>query len=714
MKRTSLKSLSVILLLVFIVSSLSVGSAIWNDYRDKIMENQKQQLLITSRILADGMEASLKEYYNSLVFLSNISGRADQDAIYGNFLTAKKHFETDIFWENDEGTLIKSFHGMRFMNPILITRMSDGGSIFQYEDEQGKRYLVMKKQLEDGAYLCMAIDEERYYQQLISQIHIGTNGYIMVKNSQGLILMHPEREQWGIQVIEGRKKLYPDLDYASLEKMVEQQCAGGEGILEYYSYWWGSEPLSRVKKITAYAPVELENDFWIISAVVDYDDFYAPIESGFREVSLLFVGTLSVLAFLALFVGKLLFDRQKNMKEIVSLRELNEKLEELHQGEEMLAHQQRLQVMGTMTGGIAHEFNNFLTPIMGYAELLMMELPEGSDEYDSAKEIYEASEKAKDVIRQIASLSRRNVETVYKNIEAARFVQRVIKMIESICPANVRLDYEIALGDEYILGNTTQINQVILNICVNAVHAIGKQEGYIFIAAECVERAALLKIPHLENTKLPEYWNRYVHITIEDNGCGMETDTLRQIFIPFYTTKKSGEGTGLGLALAEQIVTSHRGCIYAESEAGKGSRFHIFLPVMEAGERREEMGREESETLKMVIADDNVKILQMLVKNFSRLKNIQIYTCSEKNELYGLLETASPDVMVLDMGLSNGSSVEFCMSIQGKYPNMLKIIMVDYFTRDIVEAKQMKIIDGYLTKPVSDIAILETIRNCRD
>ena len=647
MKKTSLKSLSAISLLIFIVSSLSVGSAIWNDYRDKIMENQKQQLLITSRILADSMEASLKECYNSLVFLSSMSDRADKDAIYGNFLAAKKHFETDIFWENTDGALIKSFHGMRFINPILITRMSDGGSILQYEDEQGKRYLVMKKRLEDGTYLCMAIDEERYYQQLISQIHIGTNGYIMVKNSQGLILMHPEKEQWGIQVIEGRKKLYPDLDYTSLEKMVEQQCAGGEGILEYYSYWWGSEPLSRVKKITAYAPVEMENDFWIISAVVDYDDFYAPIESGFREVSLLFVGTLTALAFLALFVGKLLFDRQKNIKEIVSLRELNEKLEELHQGEEMLAHQQRLQVMGTMTGGIAHEFNNFLTPIMGHAELLMMELPEGSDEYDSAKEIYDASEKAKDMIRQIASLSRRNVETVYKNIEAARFCTRVVKMIESICPANIRLEREISLGDEYILGNTTQINQVILNICVNAVHAIGKQEGYILITAECVERAALLKIPQLENTKLPEYWNRYVHITIEDNGCGMEADTLRQIFIPFYTTKKSGEGTGLGLALAEQIVTSHRGCIYAESEAGKGSRFHVFLPVMEAGGSGEEIDREESETLKMVTADDNVKILQMLVKNFSRLKNIQIYTCSEKDELYRLLETVSPDVMVL-------------------------------------------------------------------
>lgn len=445
---------------------------------------------------------------------------------------------------------------------------------------------------------------------------------------------------------------------------------------------------------------------------MEYDDFCRPIEAGFRKVSLLFIGTLVALAILAVIVGKLLFDRKRDLEEIVSLRELNEKLEKIHQGEEMLAHQQRLQVMGTMTGGIAHEFNNFLTPIMGYAELLMMEAPEESDTFDSAREIYEASEKAKDVIRQIASLSRRNVETVYKSIEADKLCSRAVKMAESICPVQIHLEKEIDLDGLFILGNATQINQVILNICVNAVHAIGNQEGYIKIQAKCVDSGELLEIPELESARISREWKQYMRIRIADNGCGMDAETLRQIFIPFYTTKKAGEGTGLGLALAEQIVTSHRGYIFARSEAGKGTAFYIFLPVMEAGREKEVIHCGRREELKLVIADDNVKILQMLGKSFSKLKNLEIFTCREKKELHRLLETENPDVLVIDASIEDGSGVDFCMSVQGKYPDMLKLVMVDYFTKEIVEAKQKKVIDGYLTKPVSDTAILEAIRGC--
>lgn len=490
--------------------------------------------------------------------------------------------------------------------------------------------------------------------------------------------------------------------------MVKEQCSGNKGISEYYSYWWGSPVLSRVKKISAYAPVALGGDFWVISAVVDYDDFCMPIEEGFRKVSLLFIGALAAFLFLMFFAGKLLLEQQKAQEEIAQLKELNERLETIHQGEEMLAHQQRLQVMGTMTGGIAHEFNNFLTPIMGYAELLMMELDEDSDAYDSAREIYEASEKAKEVIRQIASLSRKNVETVYKGILAEKMCLRVLKMIESICPSNIHLLREIELHEEYILGNAAQLNQVILNLCVNAVHAIGKKEGQITFRVSTAAREELTKIPELEKQRISEDWKRFLHMEIKDNGCGMDADTLRRIFIPFFTTKKAGEGTGLGLALAEQIIISHKGYIFARSQPDKGSTFHIFLPVMESG-GKDVIQESQKKALKLVIGDENRKILQMLEKNFSRLE-LSVFTAGEKKELLRLLEEEIPQVLVLSEHIERGSGIDFCMSIQGKYPEMIKIIMADCVNREIAEAKQKRIIHGYVTKPVSATAILEAIR----
>ncbi|MCM1221423.1 MAG: ATP-binding protein [Lachnospiraceae bacterium] len=714
MTKKTIQPFLAISLLIFLAVILSVGGAIWYDYRDAIMENHKDQLLITSEILAENMEISMADYRDNLRFLSRLWEAGAGEEIYRSYLETKAGFEKDIFWEDTDGNLVGTIMGTKLRKPLLFTEINEEESIFQYEDSSGKKYLVLKRTLDPNMRFCLAIDEEQYYQQLISNIRIGTNGYIVVKNSQGQILMHPEEEQWGIHVIEGRRALYPDLDYSSLEDMVREQCNGSEGISEYFSYWWGSPSLTMVKKISAYAPVEIGGDFWVISSVVDYDDFCKPIEMGFQKVSLLFIGTLAGLGLLTILVGKLLFDRKRNLEEIVALRELNDKLEEIHQGEEMLAHQQRLQVMGTMTGGIAHEFNNFLTPIMGYAEILMMEFPEDSDAYDNAKEIYEASEKAKDVVRQIASLSRRNVETVYKAIDADKLCIRALKMAESICPAHIHLEKEIDLKGISILGNATQINQVILNICVNAVQAIGKKEGCIRIQADCVDREELAEIPELELARISDEWRRYVRIRIADNGCGMDAETLRQIFIPFFTTKKTGEGTGLGLALAEQIVISHRGYLYAESICGKGATFFVFIPVMEEGSGKEVIHRDRLEMLELVIADDNVKILQMLNKDFSRLKNLKIFTCREKKELHHLLETEKPDALVIDAGIEGGSGVDFCMSVQGRYPDMLKFVMVDCFTKDIVEAKQKKVIDGYLLKPVSDTAILEIIRNSRE
>lgn len=711
-EKRRVRLLVILQLSIFLIYLISTASRVWANYRETLVENQKEQMLLTAKILGENMGITLQEYRSNLDFLSGISGSEEEKReIYDRFVRTQDSFECNIFLEPEDGGQIQWLYRQDLKNPLFISRISQEESIWQYENEDGGKYLVFKKDVEAGS-LCMVVDEEKYYQKLISDIHIGTNGYVMIKNSAGRILMHPEPEQWGIMVIEGRREMYPDLDYTSLEEMIKEQSSGEAGLSEYYSYWWTNPELPRVKKISAYAPAEIGEDFWVISAVIDYDDFYDPIVEGMKKIGVIFACGLVIALGMIFCIVKLLNDQKKASREIVYLRELNALLEEVQQGEENIAHQQRLQIMGTMTGGIAHEFNNFLTPIMGHAELLMMELDEDSDEYDSAREIYDASEKAKDVIRQISSLSRRNVETVYKKIVAGKMLQRAVKMSESVCPVHIRLKKEILLQDECILGNTTQINQVILNICVNAVHAIGKKEGEIAVRAASVAREALETAPALETVRIPKEWSRYLKIEIEDNGCGMSKETLRHIFDPFFTTKKGGEGTGLGLSLAEQIVRSHKGYIYAESQIGKGTVFTIFLPVLEA-EADEEMARESrQEDLQILVADDNAKILKLLEKNFAKI-NLPITVCRSEAEIQSILRERKIDVLVIDESLEDGSGVEFCMAMQGKYPDMLKIVMADYITREIAEAKQKKIISGYVEKPVSDTAILEAVRSLR-
>lgn len=704
------KTLIAAIPLFLIVILVFAGFGVWKKYRDTLMQNQEEQMLLTTRILSENMAMSTEEYEESLSFLAKTAENRPQDEakqLYREFIDTQTSFITNLYLEDEQGKLSESVKDVQIVSSQLLTQSSAKNSIYMEKDTGGKIYNVYKRVLKDGRKICLMIDAEKYYQKLISGIHIGTNGYIVVKDAEGTIIMHPKKEQWGIPVIAGRKKMYPDLDYSSLEKMIEDQKKRKEGISHYYSYWWTNEKRPRVQKISAYSPVQIGDSFWVVSAVIDYDDLYEPIAEGFLKMVCIFVGILLAAGIAVVLFGRVMRDMRRAVREINDLKELNEQLEKMHRSEQSIAHQQRLQIMGTMTGGIAHEFNNFLTPIMGYAELLMMELPEGSEEQDSAKEIYEASEKAKDVVRQISSLSRKNVETVYKNISIKKFMTRAERMMESVCTPLIHMESEFCVDDEMILGNSTQLNQVLLNVCVNAVHAIGKNQGNIRISCHSEEKE---KLDQGVIEKLSDVWKKYIHIQVKDNGCGMDKETLRQIFDPFFTTKKGGEGTGLGLALAEQIITSHKGYIYAESKKGEGSTFHIYLPVLDTEHMPQIVQNIPRKDYRIVVADDNAKVLQLLKKNFEKI-GIQIQTCMKREELQKCLEQQEADVLVVDETMEDCSGVDFCMSLAGRYPDMLKLIIIDGVSREVAEARQKGIIDGYAEKPVSDTAILEAIRN---
>lgn len=724
-------------ILLFLVSVLAVGYIIWNDYKSQIMDNQKEQLLLTSRTLADNMEMALDEYIQDLAFLcTHLEESGGFDATQGFFqeyLNAKAGLETDILQVSSDGT-VSCVLDTGIIMQQHVTDISDTLSVWLAEDRDGHHVFVFLQSLSEKNGLGLAVDADLCYEKWISGVQIGTSGYIMVKNSVGIILMHPQASQWGIHVIQGRKERYPDLDLESLEEMVDEQNRGEEGISDYYSYWWLEEPLVRVHKISGYAPVRLGRDFWVISSVVDYDDFSTPIEKGFYKVALLFLGSLLFAVFLLLIVTSLLVDRRRSQKEIATLRALNERLETIHRVEERIGHQQRLQVIGTMTGGIAHEFNNLLTPIMGYSELLMMELPEGSETYDSAREIYDASEKAREVVRQLSTMSRRNVETVFKKQEVLPLLQRSCKMMRSICPSDILLEDDFNLTEESaILCSSTQISQVLLNLCINAVYAIRAKgrtssdtgddlpdkkkpsvsfgNGRILLQAGIISREEMAEYPQMTQNEVPEDWAQYLQIRMEDNGCGMNSEVLKQIFTPFFTTKKAGEGTGLGLALVEQIILSHRGFVFAESTPGQGSVFTVLLPLMDIRSASDILTDTPAQAQHIVIADDNAKILDMLNRGFSRL-DLDVDVCRTHGELKALLEKDKVNVLLIDDSLEDGSGIDFCMSIQGMYPSLLKIVMADYPTHNLLEAKQHNIIDGYLLKPVSCADALEEIRRC--
>lgn len=724
--------------------AVCVGMGIWKDYRDAIIDTQKRQMLLTVQSLGESMEVFIQDYAEDLEGLYRMApgewfsgadegdwagkrwdeGEVSGEDILREYVDSHGSFVDDVMVEDENGEICRSVRNLRVQQVYSVSQMQEDTSLRLAEMENGEMCLILRRDIPGKGAFSIVLDLERYYQTLVRGLRVGTNGYMVLKDAEGIILLHPERAQWGIEVIEGRMEMYENLDLESLETMIAHQKEGQEGVDEYYSYWWAEEGYPRVRKISAYCPVRVGEDFLILSAVMDYDDIYIPVARGVLRLVLLFLAFFLVMVAMAWYIGRMFLQRQKDTEQIAYLMELNRLLEEMHRSEETIAHQQRLQIMGTMTGGIAHEFNNLLTPIMGYADLLLMDLEEDSDQYDSVMEIYEASVKAKEIIQQISSLSRKNMETAYKDTDSARMLTRALKMVRSVCPSNIHLEEKICLNGEHILCNETQMNQVILNICVNAIHAIDHREGRIQIRARVWRREELDGL-NPDNRYLSgdsENWSRYIGIEIRDDGCGMSREVKNQIFDPFFTTKKGGKGTGLGLALVEQIISSHKGGLYVESEPGKGSAFSIYLPVSEQGDagtegkssgnetEKWETGTGTGEQLRLLVVDDNPKVLRLLEKDAARLK-VSLECGMGFEEARRVLEEGKGfDALAVELEIDGKSAVDFCMSIQGKYPDMVKLVMADRVTRELVEAKQRRLLDAYIDKPVSISTILKALK----
>ncbi len=679
-----------------------VANVTWQDYKSALMDSQTRQMELVVQSTADSIQFSLAEYTDRL---DAVADKVRENPRLRPNL-ARSDTLADIWIEDAEGNRTYQCYGVTPVCDVLITR-TERISYWQYH-QGDHHYLVLKEPVGEQT-VCLVVDSEALYQQLVSDIHVGTNGYLVVKSAENRIIMHPERKQWGLNILEGRQELYYDkeLNMESLQELLNAQLTQPRGIMEYYSYWWTDPSLPRVKKISAFRKLELGDTFWTVSAVVDYDDLYQPVADSFRKMAVLFSAIAFIMVLLTAFIFRLQQKNSQNTARINALQEVNDALEELHRSEEFLQHGQRLQLMGTLTGGIAHEFNNFLTPITGYADLIMADADPESEIYDNALEISEAAEKARDVVKQISAMSRKNVETIYDAIPVKKMLCQTRKLVETNCPKQVEFVEQVELNEEEVLGNSTQLQQVLLNICVNAIHAIGPSAGTLTLSADVVPRAELLL--RFPDEKIPEVWPNYVRIRIADTGSGMDKETLQHIFEPFFTTKKTGEGTGLGLALAEQIIRTHRGYICAESTLGQGSTFYLYLPVLAQEREREQLQWAQDSNLRILAADDNQKVLSMLEKELGRL-GLTVSACARRGDVRTLLDSQPFDVLAIDESVTEGSGIDFCMSIRGKFPGLTRIIMASSLTRELIDAKSHGVIDGYILKPVSASTLLEEIR----
>jgi signal transduction histidine kinase/CheY-like chemotaxis protein len=246
--------------------------------------------------------------------------------------------------------------------------------------------------------------------------------------------------------------------------------------------------------------------------------------------------------------------------------------EEKLQLETQLRHAQKMEAVGTLAGGIAHDFNNILQGIQGYAEVLLLDKEEGSRERERLEGIQQAAERGGILTRQLLAFSR-TLESSLQPVDLKELIEQKIGFLERILPKMIEIEMRVAPDLGRVHADPTQMEQVLLNLAVNARDAM-EGGGRLRIDASNVhlEKRFCEACPGLD-------LGRYVLLEVSDNGHGMDAETVEHIFEPFFTTKESGKGTGLGLPMVYGIVKNHHGCIQCKSEPGKGTSFKIYLPT---------------------------------------------------------------------------------------------------------------------------------------
>jgi PAS domain S-box-containing protein len=240
--------------------------------------------------------------------------------------------------------------------------------------------------------------------------------------------------------------------------------------------------------------------------------------------------------------------------------------------EKELQQAQKLDALGTLAGGIAHDFNNVLAAIMGLIEMESFEADDGSQTRTRMQQALSACCRARDLIKQILAFSRHS-DQQRKPVDMVPIVEDALKMLRASLPATIEIQPFLTAGHSVIVGDATQIHQIIVNLCTNAAHAMRDTGGRIEIRLDNIDIDADQASKFLDMQPGP-----YVRMIIGDTGHGMDRKTIERIFEPFFTTKGPGEGTGIGLSVVHGIVKSHGGKISVYSEPGKGSTFKIFFP----------------------------------------------------------------------------------------------------------------------------------------
>nr|MBF0223230.1 response regulator [Desulfobulbaceae bacterium] len=397
----------------------------------------------------------------------------------------------------------------------------------------------------------------------------------------------------------------------------------------------------------------------------------------------------------------------ENFKDISLQKKAEEERKKL---ESDLLQAHKMEAIGTLAGGISHDFNNILNGILTYTRLLTNDLDPGSKQADYVREITNGGERAAKLVQQIMTFSR-----VTEHKKSAIHIQTIVKealnFIKRSIPATIELQQFIEADCAPVKADATQIYQVVINLCTNAYHAMRQKGGVLQVRLEAVEVGEESSCEHELFGK-----GKYVKLSVSDTGHGMDELTKKRIFDPYFTTKGIGEGTGLGLSRVHGIITSHYGYITVESEIGKGATFAVYLPVLTHEFTTEKSGKSykasslPSSSGRILLVDDetyNARSFELILRDVGY--DVVVHTSSLMAFEEFSAEPNAFDIVITDLTMPILTGIELSQKMIAIRPDIPVILMTGHY--EIMTQQKAKLlgVKEFMQKPIDIEKLVEAI-----
>lgn len=362
--------------------------------------------------------------------------------------------------------------------------------------------------------------------------------------------------------------------------------------------------------------------------------------------------------------------------------------------ERQLRHSQKMEAIGTLAGGVAHDFNNILTPIMGYAEIIRLKMKQDglSDQvvFDYLNEILKASKRAKSLVEQVLTFSR-SVEKKEVLQYLHPIVKEVLKLMRSTLPSTIVIKERIDEHCGRVSIDPVQMHQVLINLCTNAAQAMSGQHGVLEV---CLALA-----PQTGDGK------DWIELTVADNGCGIAEEHLERIFEPYFTTKEKTSGTGMGLAMVHGIVSRQGGLVKVESEVGKGATFKVYLPVVQKDvvvDQVLSLSDLQTGSGRILLVDDEEQVVQVTGAILQSLGYEVVGMTSPRQALETFRgEPESFDMLITDLTMAGLTGLELSVQVKELRADLPIILITGYSDQVSKEEAVRSGIAEYCMKPIS-------------